>query len=305
MASKKVLKEQTIERIRRYKNEYSTVKEFKQSDEYQSLVNGFMNGYEREHSDSIIEMVYDGKSYDNIRKAIQKMEQDIERDDVTDKKSDTSETFFMASQGKVVEVDPVYVIIGDDESDDKDKTDKTATEFKQPNITVDQKSEKSDDEARYAAFWSDKETTDGIPEKVSNTLSTVVVEDNKSDADILLSEEHNDNPIFRSMMKTLRFMCPNTFAKYYGEPKAPSQTMLNFNTVKTIVRSVLSEVYKIPEDRISDNVIAWFGNDIIESCYDKFDISGTFTEDAIRQITKVIRKWVAEHETSVKEAIAS
>lgn len=129
MATKhKTIKDSTYKKILSFKEEFKSVKEFKKSDKYTAFANDtFLNSVEKEFIDEIIEMVYAGNTYDDVKEFVnQKMNEKI--DEVFDGKSsgvtEEAESIFMASVGKVIEVGPVDVIVPiEDESNGTNITD--------------------------------------------------------------------------------------------------------------------------------------------------------------------------------------
>ena len=139
MASKvKTVKTQTVEKIKKFKNEFPNLEEFKTTEKYQNFIKTFLNSVEKEYADDIIKMVYDGKTYAEVKEFINEKtsekidevfadaDSDTKDDDKTmdEVNNEAAETFFMLTKGKVVEVEPVSVLIGDDDQEQNKETSK-------------------------------------------------------------------------------------------------------------------------------------------------------------------------------------
>ena len=136
MASKlKTFKLQTYEKLKKFRTEFPTRQEFRNAPQYESFVNSFLNSVEREHIDIIVDMVYNDRSYEDVRSFIQRLEtykipDTISNADETMESDDEYEAFFMLKDRKVVEVDSVRVIIGDDDTDDNAESKNESSESK-------------------------------------------------------------------------------------------------------------------------------------------------------------------------------
>ena len=119
---KNYVKEETVNRINALLKKYKTKEAMKESEEFHNLETNFINGFERRNMEKIIDLCYNGETYDEIRyiiggtnmpetnkknKPIDNVNYDRDMDPVE------KESVFLISQQKVVEVDePVQVIIG-------------------------------------------------------------------------------------------------------------------------------------------------------------------------------------------------
>ena len=119
---KNYVKEETVNRINALLKKYKTKEAMKESEEFQNLETNFINGFERRNMEKIIDLCYNGETYDEIRyiiggtnmpetnkknKPIDNVNYDRDMDPVE------RESVFLISQQRVVEVDePVQVIIG-------------------------------------------------------------------------------------------------------------------------------------------------------------------------------------------------
>lgn len=128
MAKNKELKKETIKRLGDLitKHGYETKEELVASEKYVSLHDNYMNAFEKQNASFIIDQVYKGFDFDEIKLLLK----DNDKEDKSVKKNtkesatkneekkspmeEANEQVFMISQQKVVEVDPVGVIIGDE-----------------------------------------------------------------------------------------------------------------------------------------------------------------------------------------------
>lgn len=119
---KTYIKEETVKRIKNLLKKY-TKEELVRSKEFQSLETHYVNHFEREHLDTIVNLCYEDKTYDEIRLIIQGGTTTMSK---TSKKKPTTqntqhdenmdpveEAVFMISQQKVVETEPVKVTINE------------------------------------------------------------------------------------------------------------------------------------------------------------------------------------------------
>lgn len=119
---KNYIKEETVNRINSLLKKYKTKESMKESKEFQSLETHYINTFERKNMDKIIDLCCSGKTYDEIRfiiggttmsEANKKKSKDIDNVNY-DKDIDPveRESVFLISQQRVVETEPVEVIIG-------------------------------------------------------------------------------------------------------------------------------------------------------------------------------------------------
>jgi len=133
---KNYVKEETVKRIKTLLKKY-TREELEESKEFQSLCNHYINSFEREHLDTIVDMCSENLSYDEIRLKINggnltmsKKKPTTKTPKETNEAMDpvAEEAVFMISQQRVVETEPVDVIIGDDDSAKKNNEKKSDIE---------------------------------------------------------------------------------------------------------------------------------------------------------------------------------
>ena len=71
--AKAVIKSSTVDRVTKLINKkYSNKEDLLKSEEYHNLYTQFMNWYEKKHTDTIIDMCYNGNTLDEIRFIIEK-----------------------------------------------------------------------------------------------------------------------------------------------------------------------------------------------------------------------------------------
>ena len=119
------IKEETVKRITNLLKKYSR-EDLEKSKEFQSLSNHYINGFERTHLDTIVNLCYEGKTYDEIRFIIQggntsmsNKTKNTSTDNYDEIMDPVEEAVFMISQQKVVEVEPITIVIGKDNSDNE------------------------------------------------------------------------------------------------------------------------------------------------------------------------------------------
>lgn len=135
---KTFVKEATVNRIKVLLKKYKTIEGVKDSKEFQSLYNNFMNGFEKMHVEDILYHCDNDMSYDEIRYLIEgessmsktnKKNKNVQQPKENTKKKnieqiterefvdEVEEAMYMVSEQRVREVGPVDVIIGDDETE--------------------------------------------------------------------------------------------------------------------------------------------------------------------------------------------
>jgi hypothetical protein len=128
----KKLKEGTLEKIRHIIEEEGgteklTKKQLKKHHSFVSMQKGYMNAYEKGIIDSILNMIYDGKTNDEIQLILGEVS-DIKEEVVkkTEKESEEieaeTEAMFVNSTGQVVD-GPIVVQVGTDSSMENKKDD--------------------------------------------------------------------------------------------------------------------------------------------------------------------------------------
>lgn len=119
----KSVKLTTVDRINKFREEFPNKEDFLKSDKFITFTTGtYLNSLEKEYIDMIIDMVYSGKTHNEICKSVQNSVNQKLNDafdgvskETQPKTSTEPEAIFMASQGKVVEIEPVSVVIGETE----------------------------------------------------------------------------------------------------------------------------------------------------------------------------------------------
>lgn len=143
MAAKiKTLKDKTFEAIVELKKKFPKIKELKKSDEYPDLLKS-LNTVEKENINDILKMVYSGSSCDEVRDFINGKTNDkidaVFNGETKMPEETEAEAFFMASQGKVVEVEPISVLVGEsDDEVDKKETNIKSKEIKAGSVETDE-----------------------------------------------------------------------------------------------------------------------------------------------------------------------
>lgn len=131
---KNYVKEETVKRLKTLLKKYNSREELLTSKEFQSLCNHYINGFEKEHLDSIISLCEENKSYDEIRFIIggTTMKANNDKNVTSSAKKNTKskatnsadpveeEAMFIVSQQKVVESEPVQIIIPEYNNEDDD-----------------------------------------------------------------------------------------------------------------------------------------------------------------------------------------
>lgn len=133
---KAFVKEETVRRIRKLLSKYKTKEKLINSEEFISLETHYINGYEREHLDEIVNLIVQKKSYDEIRYTLKGdihmknkkvVSVEVKPKVTEDPVEKETEGVFMISQQRVVDVDEnVSVIIGgQNEAEEESVNDET------------------------------------------------------------------------------------------------------------------------------------------------------------------------------------
>lgn len=130
MAKKTILKPETLKRLRRIINDKGGIKKysmdkFLENETYLNLYDTYMNGFEKSIAINVIDLIYEGRTDDEIQLLVREMKTDDDKasnDDICGEIENETAAMFIKSQNKVVE-GPIVVEVSD--QSDKTETDNT------------------------------------------------------------------------------------------------------------------------------------------------------------------------------------